>query len=364
MKKFITMFLALAMTASMTACGSGSSTEDTTAAETSGTEETEAADGSAAEETAEAADTAAGTGSGVEDGVLTVGMECAYAPYNWTQMDDSNGAVPISNVPGSYANGYDVMIAKQICEANGWELEVVSSAWDSLVPAVQSGTIDAAIAGQSMTADEVFICDFLKGELTVKMLAHIPLCLEDGYSHGAVAVHGKAPRIGAVKLNQDGHKERNAAGDEKVLLQSVFLRHFMKQGQDSGIDLLIQLNHMGKICRSLDENGNQLCFLDVGHEQIAGNGYHITAVGLFENMEGVAFKTADENQRTLFQRVGLVINYGRGLSGCDENHLVFKMCSRHGQAVGHLIRVKTADVGNMGVKHKALGSPFCFIDSL
>ena len=152
MKKFITMFLALAMTASMTACGSGSSTEDTTAAETSGTE---AADGSTAEETAEAADTAAGTGSGVEDGVLTVGMECAYAPYNWTQMDDSNGAVPISNVPGSYANGYDVMIAKQICEANGWELEVVSSAWDSLVPAVQSGTIDAAIAGQSMTADRM-----------------------------------------------------------------------------------------------------------------------------------------------------------------------------------------------------------------
>ena len=53
---------------------------------------------------------------GLEDGVLTVGMECAYAPYNWTQMDDSNGAVPISNVPGAYANGYDVMIAKRICE--------------------------------------------------------------------------------------------------------------------------------------------------------------------------------------------------------------------------------------------------------
>lgn len=93
--------------------------------------------------------------SGVEDGVLTVGMECAYAPYNWLQMDDSNGAVPISNVPGAYANGYDVMIAKEICEANGWELEIVSSAWDSLVPAIQAGTIDAAIAGQSMTADRM-----------------------------------------------------------------------------------------------------------------------------------------------------------------------------------------------------------------
>ncbi len=92
---------------------------------------------------------------GLEDGVLTVGMECAYAPYNWTQTDDSNGAVPISNVPGSYANGYDVMIAKRICDTYGWKLEIVSSAWDSLTPAVQSKTMDANIAGQSMTADRM-----------------------------------------------------------------------------------------------------------------------------------------------------------------------------------------------------------------
>lgn len=98
---------------------------------------------------------ASGEFTGVQDGVLTVGMECAYAPYNWTQMDDSNGAVPISNVPGAYANGYDVMIAKKICEENGWKLEIVSSAWDSLTPAVQAKTMDANIAGQSMTADRM-----------------------------------------------------------------------------------------------------------------------------------------------------------------------------------------------------------------
>ena len=92
---------------------------------------------------------------GLEDGVLTVGMECTYAPYNWTQTDDSNGAVPIANVEGAYANGYDVMIAKRICETYGWKLEVVSSAWDSLTPAVQSKTMDANIAGQSMTADRM-----------------------------------------------------------------------------------------------------------------------------------------------------------------------------------------------------------------
>ena len=101
-----------------------------------------------------------GAQTGVEDGVLTVGMECAYAPYNWTQTDDSNGAVPIANVPGAYANGYDVMMAKKICEANGWQLEIKKLDWDSLVPAVQTGEIDCAIAGQSMTAERDELVDF------------------------------------------------------------------------------------------------------------------------------------------------------------------------------------------------------------
>ena len=92
---------------------------------------------------------------GVEDGVLTVAMECAYPPYNWTQIDDSNDAVAVSNASGSYANGYDVMMSQIVCDLYGWELEVVSSAWDSLVPGVQSGTYDAVIAGQSMTADRM-----------------------------------------------------------------------------------------------------------------------------------------------------------------------------------------------------------------
>ncbi|MBR6706244.1 MAG: transporter substrate-binding domain-containing protein [Clostridia bacterium] len=96
---------------------------------------------------------------GVEDGVLTVAMECAYAPYNWAQPDDSNGAVPIKDSM-LYANGYDVMMAKAICEANGWQLEIVQLEWDSLIPAVQSGVVDAVIAGQSMTAERMEAVDF------------------------------------------------------------------------------------------------------------------------------------------------------------------------------------------------------------
>ena len=135
MKKLVAMALALMLVLSMTACGSAPKTEapaNTNAAPA-------------------ATDAPAAVITGVEDGVLTVGMECAYAPYNWTQMDDSNGAVPIANNPGAYANGYDVMIAKKICEANGWELEVMAIGWDGLVPALNAGQLDAVIAGQSMT---------------------------------------------------------------------------------------------------------------------------------------------------------------------------------------------------------------------
>ena len=96
---------------------------------------------------------------GLEDGVFTVGMECAYAPYNWTQVDDSNGAVKISNMENAYANGYDVMIAQRICDAYGWDLEILSSEWGSLTPGIQSGLMDANIAGQSMTADRMEVVD-------------------------------------------------------------------------------------------------------------------------------------------------------------------------------------------------------------
>jgi putative lysine transport system substrate-binding protein len=149
------------MMLSVAACSSSSST--TTAETTTDTtaETTEVAE--EATETAETAEEAEETSDaipGLEDGVLTIAMECAYAPYNWTQTDDSNGAVPISGSNGEYANGYDVMIAKMICEANGWDLEVIRTDWDSLVPGVQSGLYDAVIAGQSMTEERSESVDF------------------------------------------------------------------------------------------------------------------------------------------------------------------------------------------------------------
>ncbi|MCR2805439.1 transporter substrate-binding domain-containing protein [Paenibacillus soyae] len=88
-----------------------------------------------------------------------VGMEAGYAPFNWSQNDNSNGAVSISG-SAEFAGGYDVEIAKKIAEGLGKELEIVKTEWDGLVPSLTSGKIDAIIAGMSPTAERKETIDF------------------------------------------------------------------------------------------------------------------------------------------------------------------------------------------------------------
>ncbi len=91
--------------------------------------------------------------------VLKVGMECAYAPYNWTQSDDKNGAVQIAGSQ-DYAYGYDVMMAKYVAEKIGYKLEIHKTDWTSIPLGVQAGTLDCGICGQSITDEHADILDF------------------------------------------------------------------------------------------------------------------------------------------------------------------------------------------------------------
>jgi len=87
-----------------------------------------------------------------------VGMECDYAPFNWTQAEPSDATVPIES--GGHADGYDVQIARRIADALGRELVIVRTDWDGLPPSVMSGKIDAIIAGMSPTAERALTIDF------------------------------------------------------------------------------------------------------------------------------------------------------------------------------------------------------------
>ena len=150
LKNTLALSLAAVMAAGLTACGSGADTASTASP---------AADSTAAESTEAAADTTAAPDGDGDPTTLTVAMECAYAPYNWTQNDDANGAVEIRGA-SDYAYGYDVMMAKKIGEALGQKVQIVKLDWDSLIPAVMSGDVDCVIAGQSITAERAAQVDF------------------------------------------------------------------------------------------------------------------------------------------------------------------------------------------------------------
>lgn len=93
-------------------------------------------------------------GSG--DKVLRVGMECAYAPFNWTQDADStpNGSKAVK-IFGSdfYAYGYDVAVAQKIADQLGYELEIHKVEWSSIGISMDSGDYDCIIAGMGKTAE-------------------------------------------------------------------------------------------------------------------------------------------------------------------------------------------------------------------
>ncbi|MFA5235646.1 MAG: transporter substrate-binding domain-containing protein [Bacilli bacterium] len=94
-------------------------------------------------------------GGTLEDGVFTIGLEAAYAPFNWTTTDKDLG-VPIANsgflgLGRTYVAGYDVEIAQYVAEGNEFDLQVRKIAWDGLIPALQSGSIDAIVAGMTDT---------------------------------------------------------------------------------------------------------------------------------------------------------------------------------------------------------------------
>lgn len=147
-KKLLSMLLASLMVISLGACGNGDTGSSTSG---SGNVSTSATSGST-------------SGSGSEEVygegyVLRVGMNCSAAPFGWTQDDDSNGAWPIDGT-NQYVCGYDVQVARLICETYGWDLQIIKTDWDGLIPGVVSGKLDCCISTLGVTEERLQSVDF------------------------------------------------------------------------------------------------------------------------------------------------------------------------------------------------------------
>ena len=145
MKRIIALLLAACMCLGLSACTAPAATQEPT--------QTAAAESAAPDVTPTDA-----TAAPVEKGPFRIGLECNYAPFNWTQTEQTQSSVPIFE--GGYADGYDIQVAKIIAAGLGRELEVHKIEWDGLIPALLAGKIDAIIAGMSPREDRKVSIDF------------------------------------------------------------------------------------------------------------------------------------------------------------------------------------------------------------
>ena len=195
-KRLLAMLMAAVFAVSLTACGSSGGSSDT--------------EGNAAEtEDASAGETA---DSG-DKKVLRVAMECSYAPYNWTQPDDSNGAVPISG-SSDYAYGYDVMMAQHIADELGYELD------DDIIEATTS---------ICYVDGDVYLAPYY-GNVTV-MMYNKELIAEAGYA--PEDIDSFADLMDIAQKTKDAHPDKNGflvRGGSADNILSDFLPHLVIHG--------------------------------------------------------------------------------------------------------------------------------------
>ena len=108
----------------------------------------------------EAAEGSAAGSASADENVIRFGCEASYAPYEWKQGTETEYTLPIDNLEGQYADGYDIQLMKKIAEALGKEPVVINIAFTGLIAALQNGQIDAICSGMSATEERKESVDF------------------------------------------------------------------------------------------------------------------------------------------------------------------------------------------------------------
>lgn len=91
---------------------------------------------------------------------LVVGLECNYAPFNWTETVSNENTLSIDGKANQYADGYDIQIAKRIGDYLNVDVIIKKLDWDALIPSLQNGEINAVIAGMTDTEERRLSIDF------------------------------------------------------------------------------------------------------------------------------------------------------------------------------------------------------------
>lgn len=161
-----------------------------------------------------------------ETNELVVGLECNYAPFNWTTSEETSTTVKIQGLT-AYCDGYDVMIATHIANELGMDLVLRKIEWDGLIPALLANEIDIIIAGMSPTPVRAltvnFTKEYYKSEqvLVVKASSEYATATEISTFNGAALIAQMGTLQDELIDQIVGVNHLNSLGDYPSLVASV-----------------------------------------------------------------------------------------------------------------------------------------------
>lgn len=199
MKKLLALLMAAGMMLSVAACGSdaASSTASAAKSETPAVEETAAAP--AENNDASAAETATGEGR-----TFTVGFDAEYPPYGY--KDES----------GEYT-GFDLELAQEVCDRNGWTLVKQPIDWDSKDMELNTGAIDCIWNGFTMTGredDYTFSVPYVDNSIVFVVMNDSDIKSKEDLAGKVVVTQADSSALTALTSEEDN--------DENLALASSF----------------------------------------------------------------------------------------------------------------------------------------------
>lgn len=106
-----------------------------------------------------------------DENILKIGLECNYAPFNWSEAKENEFTLPIYNDSGKFADGYDIQMAKRISKSLNREVRIYKLEWDGLIINLNNKVIDAVIAGMTDTEERrqsiSFTDEYYRSELVL-----------------------------------------------------------------------------------------------------------------------------------------------------------------------------------------------------
>ena len=198
-------------------------------------------------------------GCGNDDKTLIVGFDAEFPPYGY--QDDN----------GEYV-GFDLDLAAEVCERNGWELVKQPINWDSKDMELDAETIDCIWNGFTMTGREdqyTWTCAYIDNSQVFVVKADSGIATQDDLAGKNVGVQADSSALAALEDEEEGGAADLAATFASLTQYGDYNTGFMEL--ESGVIDALAMD-IGVAQYQIDARGDEFVMLE---EKLATEQYAV-----------------------------------------------------------------------------------------